>query len=143
MKSTNGALRKVLVTAAIAVWCAGSMMTASAAPESDQFSDVDCSKEQDTTIGMKVCAGRELAKTERALKAQQQKMLKTADKSMRKSLNKWFKASDVYADAMCDAKGQNYAGGSMQSLVISFCLNSEYGRQLKELKDSEDKSEGS
>ena len=92
---------------------------------------------------MKVCAGRELAKTEKELKAQRQKMLKAADKDMRKSMNKWFKAGDAYADAMCEVEGQRYAGGSMQGLVIGDCLNGEYGRQLKELKELENRPEGS
>ena len=100
MKSANGTFKRVLATTLIAACCAGGVTTVSAAPQSDQFSDIDCSKEQESMLGMKVCAGRELAKTEKELKAQRQKMLKAADKDMRKSMNKWFKASDAYADAI-------------------------------------------
>ena len=95
IKSTNGTFKRVLATTLIAACCAGGAMTVSAAPQSDQFSDIDCAKEQESMLGMKVCAGRELAKTEKELKAQRQKMLKAADKDMRKSMNKWFKAGDV------------------------------------------------
>ena len=143
IKSTNGTFKRVLATTLIAACCAGGAMTVSAAPQSDKFSDIDCAKEQESMLGMKVCAGRELAKTEKELKAQRQKMLKAADKDMRKSMNKWFKAGDVYADATCEVEGQRYAGGSMQGLVIGVCLNGEYGRQLKELKDLENRPEGS
>jgi uncharacterized protein YecT (DUF1311 family) len=138
LKSAEKTLKGVALAALMAA-CVG----VSAAPPSDQFSDVDCSKEQESMMGMKVCAGRELAKTEKELKAQRQKMLKAADKDMRKSLSKWFKASDAYADATCEVEGQRFAGGSMQGLATGMCLNGEYGRQLKELKDLENRPEGS
>jgi uncharacterized protein YecT (DUF1311 family) len=134
-----GMFKRAVVTAC----CVGGVMVASAAAsEPDQFPDIDCSKEQETTLGIKVCSGRELAKTEKELKAQRQKLLNAADKDMRNTMSKWFKASDNYADAMCQVEGQYYAGGSMQGLVVSVCLNNEYGRQLKELNDLENRPEG-
>jgi len=140
-KQKNGMAKRAVVTAFITACCAGSAMAAPAS-QTDQFSDIDCAKDQESTLGMKVCAGRELEKTEKELKAQKQKMLQTADKDMRKSMTKWFKAGDAYAQATCEVEGQLYAGGSMQGLVIGVCLNSEYGRQLKQLKALEDRPEG-
>lgn len=94
-------------------------------------------------MGMKVCTGRELAKTRTDLKAQRQRMLKAASPDTRKSMSQWFKAGDADAGALCEVEGQRNAGASMQGLAYVVCLNGEDGRKLKELKELEKRPEGS
>ena len=139
MNLKTGLLAFCLATATLS----GSMHAFAAPAKNDQFADIDCTKDQESTLGMKVCAGRELEKTQKALKAQRQKLMKAADKDMRKVLAKWFKSADTYADAKCAVEGQRFAGGTMETLAYGGCLIGEYDRQLKELVELENRPEGS
>jgi len=142
VKWAHAMLQRTLTTALIAACCAAGATAATAASPSNPSSDIDCTQTQESMQGMKVCAGRELAKTDKALKAQRQQMLKAAAPDMRTALEKWFKAGDAYASALCAVEGQRYAGGSMQGFAVGVCLNGEYGRQLKELHERQHRPEG-
>lgn len=130
----NRALQCVLTSALIALCCVGQDALATSTPLASN-EDIDCLQEQDSMLSMKICAQRELDKTEKELKTQRQKMLIGADKEARKFIEAWFMASDAYAKTMCEVESEDFAGGSMQSLVTALCLKLEYTRQLKELKN--------
>ncbi|MBB6579576.1 uncharacterized protein YecT (DUF1311 family) [Comamonas odontotermitis] len=109
----------------------------------DQFADIDCSKDQDSTLGMKVCAAKELDKTKQALKAKRAEMLKKVGKEQRKAANSYIKASDAYATALCSFEDEAYHGGTIQSLVHGMCLDGEYQRQIKVIDEYMNRPEGS
>lgn len=109
-------------------------LSTSAFAGQDQFSDIDCSKEQESMIGMKVCAGRTLEKTEKALKSKKAEYLRKSEKSDQQQIKKFFKAADAYSEAICDLEGRKYAGGSMQGLVIGVCLDGQYQSQIKTIE---------
>ena len=134
-------MKKMVAISLLAVCSAG--MSINAMAKEDQFADVDCSKEQESMLGMKVCAGRELQKTEKLLEAQRSKFLKSADGNMKKAMRTWFKAADALTEAKCEVEGLRYEGGSMQTLVEGTCRDSEYKDQLKALKEYENRPEGS
>lgn len=134
-------MKKMVAISVLAICSAGLSINAMA--KEDQFADIDCSKEQMNTLGMKVCAGRELEKTEKQLKAQRAKLLKSAEGSMKKGMTAWFKAADALVEAQCNVEGLRYEGGSMQTLVEAVCRDTEYKSHLEALKEYENRPEGS
>ena len=134
-------MKKIVVMSVLAICGVSASMNAVA--EEDQFADIDCSTEQMSMLGMKVCAGRELEKTEKQLAAQRAKLLKTAEGNMKKGMTAWFKASDALVEAKCEVEGLRYEGGSMQTLVEGVCRDAEYKAELKALEEYENRPEGS
>ncbi|SFF34817.1 lysozyme inhibitor LprI family protein [Paracidovorax wautersii] len=134
---------KALVAASmIAVACIGSA-NAKGVTAPEDLDDVDCSQQQDSMIGMKVCAARKLDEAEKQLAANRKKALKAADKAARNALTKLFKASDVYTEALCTAEAQSSEGGSIYSLVYGMCRIGETERQIKVLDGMVNRPEGS
>lgn len=134
-------MKKIVAISALAICSAG--LSISAMAKEDQFADIDCSKEQMSTLGMKVCAGRELEKTEKQLKAQREKLLKSAEGNMKKGMTAWFKAADALVEAECEVEGLRYEGGTMQTLVEGLCRDGGYKSHLETLKEFENRPEGS
>ncbi|WFF83419.1 lysozyme inhibitor LprI family protein [Delftia tsuruhatensis] len=120
---------KMAAVAALSLLCGLPAMAAE-----DQFADIDCTKDQQSMIGMKVCAGRNLEATEKTLKTRKADYLRKANKTDHKQINKFFKAAEAYSDALCDLEGRKYAGGSMQSLVVGVCLDGQYQDQIKTIE---------
>ena len=118
--------KKIIATGAISLLC-----TISSFAAQDQFDDIDCTKDQDSMIGLKICAARKLEATEKTLKLKKSEYLRRADKSDHKQINKFYKSAAAYSDALCDLEGRKYAGGSMQSMVIGVCLDGQFQDQIK------------
>lgn len=131
-------MKKILSIAVLAMAVHGASYA-----KDDQFADIDCSKDQDSTLGMKVCAGRQLEKTQKQLKAKRNEMLKKVGKEQRKAANSFIKASDAYATSLCSFEDEAYHGGTIQTLVHGMCLDNEYQRQIKLIDEYMNRPEGS
>lgn len=139
-------LKPSLLPALFALALAGGAQaaaTTAARPEAGTSDDVDCSREQMSTVGMRVCASRDLERAEQELKATRQKLRKASDPGTRKALDALFKASDTYTDALCEAKTKSGEGGTLHGVALGMCLTGETRRQNQVLLDLLNRPEGS
>lgn len=102
-------LKTSLLSALFALALAGGAQAAAATAakaEAGTSDEVDCSREQTSTVGMRICASSDLERAEQELKATRQKLRKASDPGTRKALDALFKASDTYTDALCEGKDE-------------------------------------
>ncbi len=139
-------LKTSLLSALFALALAGGAQAAAATAakaEAGTSDEVDCSREQTSTVGMRICASRDLERAEQELKATRQKLRKASDPGTRKALDALFKASDTYTDALCEAKTKSGEGGTLHGVALGMCLAGETRRQNQELLDLLNRPEGS
>lgn len=118
-------------------------LAGSAALANDQ--GFDCSKPQETQLGMNICAGEDYKKADVALNAAYQRAQASmksfldydADKAKagKKKLVEAQRAWIKFRDAACEVEGLSAEGGTIQPLLISTCLTKLTKRRTTDLRE--------
>ena len=98
---------------------------------------VPCPPKPTSTLELRACAAREVAKTNDAVEARARAVFRLLGPRGRRALARGERAWLAYRKHACTAEASRYEGGSAQPLVFADCVARQNRRHLSELSTLE------